>query len=70
MIITIERSRIIFYSSITLAVISGQGKKFQPIQFLRAKHEDATPVFSHLHQQIKGDKDFHSFQIYKAENCL
>lgn len=64
---TIERSRIIFCSSITLAVISSQGKKFQSIQFLCTKHECATPVFSHLQQWIKTHKDFHSFQINKAK---
>lgn len=63
-----EKSRIIFFSSLTLQVISGHGKKVQSIQFLFSEHEHTTPVFSHLQQLTKTDKDFHSFQINKAEN--
>lgn len=67
---TTEKSRIIFSSSLTLQVISGHGKKVQSIEFLLSKHEHAIPVFSHLQQPTKADKDFYIFQINKAENCL
>lgn len=62
LITTMERSRIIFYPSITLAVISGQGKTFQSTQFLRTEHERATPVFS----RSNGSKQIRTFIVFRS----